>query len=84
MGILQDALLQKKPGLPDREPCRVSLSGGISAGSERRHIRILAGYDMDRFQRYAQDIGGHLGKSRISPLPDLRLTQLNLKGTVRI
>ena len=84
LGILQNPFPQEQCGLADGKPCRISLSGCISACSKRRHVRILAGYNMYILQGDPQHVRRHLGKCSIRPLADLRLPKLNLQGAILV
>ena len=84
MCSLYDFLFQKLPGLTDRESRHVSLSGGIRAGSERCHIRILSGNDMHHLERNPHRLRSHLRERRIRALSDLSLSYLHLYASVLI
>ena len=84
LGVFQNPLPQKQRGLADRKACRIGLPGRISPGSERRHVRILAGYHMDTLQRHTQHICCHLCICRVRPLADLGLSKLHLQGAVLV
>ena len=84
MRCLDDFLFQKLPGLTDRESRHVSLSGGVCAGSERSHIRILSGNDMHHLERDPHRLRRHLREGRIRALSDLGLSYLHLDTAVLI
>ena len=84
VGVLKYFVLEQKSGLLDGKSRDICLSGGVGSRTEGRYVRVLHGHDMHVLKFYAQCLGSHLGEGRVGALADLRLTKLELYGTILV
>ena len=84
VGDLQDPLPQGLGCLHNREAADVRLPGGVGAGAEGGHVRVLGGHRVDVLHRDAHRVRHHLGVGGVAALADLRLAGLELEGAVLV